>query len=462
MTEKSWDDPLRSALFTDLYQLTMAQAYDAEGMDRPASFELFFRSLPPSRNYVVAAGLEDVLDYLESFQFSDDDIQYLRCQEKFLDSFLSKLRDLRFTGEVHAVPEGTVVFPHEPLVRVVAPIMQAQLVETFILNQIHFQSIAATKASRVVIAAGGRKVVDFGSRRAHGADAALKVARASYLAGASGTSNVLAGKRYGVPIFGTMAHSYIQAHDDEAAALENFARTFPHTTLLVDTYDTLDGVRKVISLREKLGEAFAVRAVRLDSGDLAELAGQTRRMLDDAGLAEVRIFASSGLDEYKVAKLVAADAPIDGFGVGTNLAVSNDAPALDMAYKLVQYAGRPRMKLSSGKILYPGTKQVFRRVESDRMVYDVVGCEDEPIKAQLLLQPVMRHGQRLPAASPPLSQVRTYARQQFDQLPAELQSLEVAQRPYEVRASDELEQRRRQVERFLETHGRSPRSAPQG
>ena len=269
---------------------------------------------------------------------------------------------------MYAVPEGTLVFPNEPLLQVIAPITEAQLIETFVLNQVHFQSVAATKAARVVAAAQGRAIVDFGSRRSHGMDAALKVARATHLAGGAGTSNVLAGKLYGIPVFGTMAHSYIQAHDDEFASFDSFARLYPETTLLVDTYDTLAGVRKVIELSQKLEGRFQVRAVRLDSGDLGGLAVDTRRMLDEAGLQRVKIFASSGLDEYKSQKLVQTGAPIDAFGVGTKLAVIADAPDLDMAYKLVEYGGKGRLKLSAKKLLYPGRKQIFRQIENGKMV----------------------------------------------------------------------------------------------
>ncbi|MEX0704015.1 MAG: nicotinate phosphoribosyltransferase [Planctomycetales bacterium] len=456
MTEP-FDDPLRSALFTDLYELTMAQAYDAEGFDGIAHFELFFRSLPPNRNFVMAAGLDDVLAYLEALRFTESDIDYLRRQRKFADDFLDRLRDVRFTGDVDAVPEGTLVFPDEPLVRVSAPILAAQLVETFVLNQVNFQSIAATKAARVMLAARGRTVVDFGSRRAHGADAALKVARASWLAGAAGTSNVLAGKRYGIPTFGTMAHSYIQAHDDEFRAFEVFARQFPETTLLVDTFDTLDGVRRVIALRDRLGDDFRVQAVRLDSGDLARLAKASRKLLDEAGLRSVRIFASSGLDEYRIARLLDAGAPIDGFGVGTGLAVSDDAPALDTAYKLVEYAGRPRTKLSAEKVLHPGRKQVFRTVRDGLLAGDTIGRFDEDLPGELLLVPMMRGGQRLPAGRVPLAEVRERARRELEQLPEPLRALESAREPYPVEFSAELE---RELEALRRERGVSPPSPP--
>ncbi|MEX0886725.1 MAG: nicotinate phosphoribosyltransferase [Phycisphaeraceae bacterium] len=430
--------PFAEALFTDLYELTMAQAYAAEAMDEVAVFELFFRKLPAQRNYVVAAGLADVLDYLEHVRFSDDDLAYLRGHGGFTDAFLERLRRLRFTGDVHAVPEGTVVFPNEPVVQIVAPIIEAQLVETYLLNQVHFQSVAATKAARCVLAAAGRTVVDFGSRRAHGIDAALKVARTSYIAGAAGTSNVLAGKRYTIPIFGTMAHSYVQAHADEAAAFAAFARLYPDTTLLVDTYDTLAGVDRVIDLARTLGDAFAIRAIRLDSGDLGALAAAARQRLDRAGLTRVKIFASSGLDEHEMQRLVAAKAPIDGFGVGTKLAVSRDAPDLDFAYKLVAYAGRPRTKLSAQKVIYPGQKQVFRRVRDGRMAGDVLGLHDEPGEGEPLLEPVMRSGRRLVAGRVSLDAAREHAGRELARLPDLWRSLAPAQRAYPVHTSRAL------------------------
>jgi len=432
--------PERSALFTDLYELTMAQAYLAKGMNETAVFELFFRKLPSERNYIVAAGLDDVLSYLEHWEVADEDIRFLQTRGQFSERFLSELKTLRFTGDVYAMREGTPVFPHEPLIQVVAPLCVAQLMETFILNQMHCQSVLAAKAARVVTAAEGRNVVDFGSRRAHGTDAALKVARASYLVGAGATSNVFASRLYGIPAVGTMAHSYIQAHDDETAALDAFAREFPDTTLLVDTYDTLTGIRKVIALRNKLGERFRVRAVRLDSGNLVQLSKQSRQMLDAAGLQDVKIFASSGLDEHAIRELISAGAPIDGFGVGTKMVVSDDAPALDMAYKLVEYRGRPRMKLSSDKVLYPGRKQVFRkRDDGGMMTGDCIGRYDEDIDGEPLLQPVMKEGRRLDSGRVPLDEARAYATRELQHMPAEIRSLNAASTPYPVMVSDRLQ-----------------------
>jgi nicotinate phosphoribosyltransferase len=439
MTGQAPTPPSNLALFTDLYELTMGQAYAAEGMDQPAVFELFFRTMPPRRNFLVAAGIEDVLDYLEQLHFTHDDLAYLRSLGRFSESFLDRLKGLRFTGEVWAVPEGTLVFPHQPLVQVRAPLIEAQLVETYVLNQVHFQTVLASKAARVVLAAQGRSVVDFGSRRAHGVDAALKMARACYLAGAIGTSNLLAGQRYGIPVFGTMAHSYIQAHASELDAFEAFVREFPETTLLVDTYETLDGVRHVIELAQQLQERFRVRAVRLDSGNLGELARAARRMLDEAGLSQVGIFASSGLDEYEIQRLVGQGAPIDAFGVGTKLAVSEDAPALDMAYKLVEYAGIARTKRSTGKVLLPGRKQIYRQWAQDRMVEDVLAAWDEDVSGQPLLVPRMQDGHRT-VAPPPISDVRQYVQQQLAALPDALRQLDTADPPYPVQLSPRLKQ----------------------
>ncbi|MEE8142245.1 MAG: nicotinate phosphoribosyltransferase [Planctomycetota bacterium] len=437
-TDDAYCDPLRSALFTDLYELTMAQAYHAEGMEQSAVFEFFFRRMPTQRNYMLTAGIADVVAALEEVRFHDHELAYLHEQELFTDEFLERLRSFRFTGDVYALPEGTPAFPHEPLLQVVAPMVEAQLIETLVINQIHFQTLVATKAARVVTAARGRPVVDFGSRRAHGSDAALKMARASYLAGAAGTSNVLAGQRYRIPIFGTMAHSYVQAHDDEGQAFQAFARQFPDSTLLVDTYDTLDGVQKVIDLSCRLGDRFRVHAIRLDSGDFLMLAQQSRQLLDDAGLHKVQIFVSGGLDEYSIAELVRAGAPIDGFGVGTKLAVVADAPYLDCAYKLVEYAGRPRLKLSSSKVIYPGRKQVFRRTQAGRMAGDVISRCNEKCPGKPLLQLVMRDGQRLAAGSISLEEARQHAERELRSLGPDCLGLTLS--PYPIEFSAGLQQ----------------------
>ena len=421
-----------SALFTDLYEVTMAQAYAAERMSGTAVFETFFRKLPPGRSYVMAAGLSDVLDFLEEFRFEQEDLDYLRRLGLFGDEFLQSLAGVRFTGDVWAVPEGTVVFPNEPIVQVIAPILEAQLAETLVVNQIHLQSVIASKAARVVEAARGRRVVDFGARRAHGTDAALKVARAGYLAGLAGTSNLLAARQYGIPPFGTMAHSFVQAFDSELDAFAAFARLYPDTTLLVDTYDTLRGVDRVIELAKRLGDRFNVSAIRLDSGDLGALSKATRTKLDAAGLSQVGIFASSGLDEYRIAALMDDGCPIDGFAVGTKLVVAQDAPALDMAYKLVEYNGVGRTKFSRGKVIYPGRKQVVRRLDNGAFAGDTIGKPDEKLNNEPLLVPVMKSGQRLSTHDFTLEAARRRARQQIDAIPPQLRLLGDADWSYPV------------------------------
>ncbi len=448
----AWVTDHNAAMLVDLYELTMVQAYLRGGMDELAVFDLFIRRLPSSRNYLIAAGLDDVLRYLETITFGDDAIEYLRSTGRFGDDMLDWLREFRFTGDVYAMPEGAVAFADEPLVQIVAPLPQAQLIETFVLNQIHLQTMLASKAARVVDAARGRSLLDFGLRRMHGTDAGMKAARALYIAGVGATSNVLAGQVYGIPVAGTMAHSYIQAHDDERSAFEAFASVYPDTTLLVDTYDTIEGVRRVIELAGRLGEAFAVQAIRLDSGDLGELARQARRMLDDAGLSHVNIIASGGLDEYAIDELLAGDAPIDGFGVGTKLGVSADAPTLDSAYKLSAYAGRGRMKLSTDKSNLPDRKQVYRSYDGrGRMVGDTIARHDESLDGTPLLTPVMRHGQRLDAGRETLDHMRDRAATHREALPDPLRSLTPADEPYPVAISDGL---RADVDRLRSEIGR--------
>jgi nicotinate phosphoribosyltransferase len=441
-TPGRWVDDTNQALLTDLYQLTMAQAYWKEAMDGEAVFSLFFRRLPPARNYLLACGLDDALHFLETARFSDQGIAYLATLPGFHREFLDRLRRFRFSGDVYAMPEGTPVFPGEPILEVVAPIAEAQLVETLVMNQVQLQTVLASKASRIVTAAGGRTVVDFGLRRMHGADAGLKSARAFHIAGVDATSNVLAGLVYGLPVAGTMGHSYIQAHDHELDALRSFLQLYPEAILLVDTYDTLRGVEKVIELARELGGDFRARGIRLDSGDLGDLAVGSRRMLDTAGLGRVGIFASGGLDEAQIAELVRRGAPINGFGVGTAMAVSSDAPALDLAYKLSGYAGRGRLKTSPGKANLPGQKQVFRLEPGGRAVGDVIGRWDEPPppRGRPLLRPVMRGGQRLPAGTgrEVLAASRELARRELDRLPDPIRGLEEAEPGYPVEISPAL------------------------
>ena len=426
------------ALFTDLYQLTMLQAYFEERMTERAVFSLFVRRLPPNRNFLIACGLDTVLDYLETLRFTDHDLAYLESLCMFSDRFLAWLADLRFTGDVHAVREGTPIFANEPILEVEAPLPEAQLIETYLLNQIQLQTMLASKAHRVLTAAQGRPVIDFGARRMHGADAALNAARAFWVEGVNATSNVLAGKRFGIPVAGTMAHSYIQAHGDESAAFRAFANLYPNTVLLIDTYDTLAGVKKVIELAKRLGDDFKVRAVRLDSGDLLDLSQQVRTALDNAGLSHIEIIASSSLDEYEIDRLISSGAPIDGFGVGTAMGVSADAPYLDIVYKLAAYAGEGRVKLAASKPVLPGRKQVFRISDGDRDTGDTIGRADEDLPGRPLLEQVMRHGKRLIPANPDLNETRHYAAEQIARLPDAVRDLPEAARPYPVEISREL------------------------
>jgi nicotinate phosphoribosyltransferase len=381
-----------SALLTDLYELNMAASYLRRGMDHQATFSLFVRTIPPGRGFLVAAGLDPCLRFLETFRFEEDELAFLQDELGFDDATVEAFRRLGFEGDVWAVPEGRIVFADEPLLEITAPIAIAQLVETFLLNQVTFHTTIASKAARCRIVARDRQLVDFAFRRTQGVDAAIAVARATAIVGFVATSNVEAARRYGLRATGTMAHSYIESFPSEADAFRAFAEDFPErTTFLVDTYDTANGVRTAIEVIRELGLTENL-AVRLDSGDLDALSREARRTLDDAGLAQVQIFASGGLDEHDLHRLVEAGAPIDAFGIGTRLGVSADAPFLDSVYKLVEYDGRPVLKLSAKKATEPGRKQVFRGPEGD-----VIGLRDEPPPdgAEPLLIPVMLGGERV-------------------------------------------------------------------
>lgn len=418
--------PSTSLLLTDLYQLTMLQGYVAHGMEEQATFEFFVRKLPPTRNFLLAAGLEQALCFLEELRFTSEELEWLNRCGLFRPSLVSYLETLQFTGDVHAIPEGTVFFPDEPIMRVTAPLPQAQLVETRLINLLHFQTLIASKAARSVLVAPGKLLVDFGLRRTHGAEAGLLAARASYLAGFSGTSAVQAAPLFGIPIHGTMAHSFIQAHEDETAAFERFAYVNPdNVVLLIDTYDTEAGAAKVVSLAPRLRQkGIAIRGVRLDSGDLADHARKVRRILDEGGLTDTTIFASGNLDESVVRQLLDAQAPIDGFGIGTRMDTSADAPYLDCAYKLEAYGGKARRKRSEGKATWPGCKQVYRRYDADgRMRCDILTLEDDSQEGEPLIKPVMRAGKRL-ADPVPLTALREHARDELARLPHALQALE--------------------------------------
>ena len=431
--------PRTSALLTDLYQLTMLNGYFAEQMEDVAVFEFFVRKLPQKRAFLMAAGLEQVLDYLESLAFTAEELDWLSSTARFPKEFIDYLAGLRFTGDVHAMPEGTVFFPDEPIVRVTAPIPQAQLVESRLINILHLQTLIASKAVRCVLIAPGKLLVDFGMRRSHGAEAALFAARASYLAGFSGTATVLADKLFGIPTFGTMAHSFVQSHDTEVEAFRAFARTQPdNVALLIDTYDTLRGAARIVALYPELKKSgIVIKAVRLDSGDLVGQSHAVRAILDAGQLADVRIFCSSNLDEYALQELLAAGAPIDGFGIGTHLDTSADAPYLDCVYKLQEYAGQARRKRSPTKATWPGRKQVYRYYsDNGRLHHDVLTVSDDFLAGEPLLAPVMRAGRRL-EPSPPLDEARQCAAAQLRRLPDHLQQLEPGT-PYPVTVSKQL------------------------
>ena len=418
------------ALFTDLYELTMAQGYWQSGKTARATFSLFFRKYPPDRAYFVFAGLHDVLSYLEGFRFSYEDVAYLRSTAKFDGGFLDYLSQLRFTGTVRAMPEGAIFFSDEPVIEVTAPVVEAQIVETFVLNQVNLQSILATKASRVVYAAPGKTIVDFAARRTHGTDAANNLGRVSYMVGFAGTSNVLAGRLYGIPTFGTMAHSFVTSFEHETDSFRAYAKSFPDSsTFLVDTYDTIEGTKNAIKVAHEMKkQGHSLRAIRLDSGDFLDLALKTRALLDEAGLKKVEIFASGGLDEFEVDRLLVAGAPIDGVGVGTKVGVSADAPYGDSVYKQVEYDGRPVIKLSADKHTLPGPKQVFRyRDDEGIFMKDVIACADEPAPdgAGPLLGEVMRNGE-LVGSLQTLGELRENFKKEFACLPERHKALRSA------------------------------------
>jgi len=417
-TGTAW--PAAPALLTDLYQLTMVTAYQALGMERTATFEFFVRQLPPARGFLVAAGLEQALDYLEGLRFSPEELRWLETTARFRSGALRRLEDFHFTGDVDAMPEGSVFFAGEPILRVTAPLPEAQFVESRIINLLNFQTMIASKAARCRLAAGPRRLVDFGLRRAQGAEAGLLAARACHVAGFDATATVEAGRLFDIPLSGTMAHSFIEAHDDEVQAYRAFARIHPRgLTLLIDTYDTLRAARHVADLCRG---GVPVEGVRLDSGDLGQLAREVRAILDAGGCDAVRIVASGNLDEYEIARLLAGGAPIDVFGVGTRLDVSVDAPCLDCVYKLQEYAGRPRRKRSAGKATWPGRKQVFRDCGADGTILaDTIGLVDEPLPGRPMLAPAMRGGRRL--VQPTLAEIRARAQAEISTLPAECRRL---------------------------------------
>jgi nicotinate phosphoribosyltransferase len=448
MTERS------SALLTDLYQINMIQAYLDHGVTETAVFELFVRKPPARRGFLVAAGLEQALQYLESLRFSAAEIEWLKSTGRFRTNLLDYLAAFRFSGDVHAMAEGTVFFADEPILRVIAPLPQAQFVESRLINILHYQTLIAAKAARSVLAAPNKVLVDFGLRRAHGAEAGLMAARASYLAGFAGTATVLAGQEFGIPIYGTMAHSFVESFDDETAAFVAFAQSRPdNLVLLIDTYDTEAAARKVVALAPKLKEAgIAIGGVRLDSGDLVALSRSVRAILDAGGLRDVTIFASGGLDEDELAMFARENAPIDGFGIGTSLTTSSDVPSLDAVYKLQEYAGVARRKRSAHKATWPGRKQVWRRYGADGgMAGDTLSLEASAGGEQRFGEPlvhlVMQNGRRLqPPAS--LDDIRHHAKRELERLPEPLRRLEEGAM-YPVAVTAELKELAAEVDRRM-------------
>jgi nicotinate phosphoribosyltransferase len=442
------------SLFTDFYELTMCASYFDNKKFEPATFDLFIRRLHKNRSYLLFAGLEQVLLYLKNVKFTEEHLAYLKKQG-FDQRFLDYLRDFRFTGDVWAVPEGTVAFPCEPLIRVTAPIIEAQLVETFLLNTVNLQTMIATKASRVVHAAKGKTVIEFGLRREHGIDAGMKVARSSYIAGCQGTSNVLAGLCYGIPVFGTMAHSFVMSYEKEIDAFRAFAKTFPNnSTLLIDTYGDVAGAEKAAVVAKELEKAgHKLSGVRLDSGDLTEISKKVRKLLDEKNLRDVRIFASGDLDEFKIETLLKNGAKIDAFGVGTKMGTSADKPYVDVIYKLCETLNEnggfsPIMKLSKGKVTLPGRKQVYRfKDKNGNFEKDVIALADEKVNGEPLLVKVMEKGE-ITYDLPSLDEIRANAAENLSKLPEKYKTLTAAPE-YPVDLSRNLEKLIRELKKKI-------------
>jgi nicotinate phosphoribosyltransferase len=428
----------------------MLQSYYEEGMEDTAVFEFFVRRLPEHRNFMLFAGLEQVLEYIEHLHFSAEELEWLKRSGRFDSGFVDRLEQFRFSGDVHAMAEGTVFFPDEPVLRVTASLPQAQLIESRLINILHYQTLIASKAARCRLVAPDKTLIEFGMRRAHGAEAALLAARANYIVGFDGTATVQAEHDFGVPIFGTMAHSYIQSHQSESRAFENFAHSHPdNVVLLIDTYDTRRGAEKVVSLAKSLRkEGITIKAVRLDSGNLLEMSTSVRGILDDGNCSDISIFASGDLDEYRLAELIDSGSPIDAFGIGTRLNISQDSPSLECVYKLQEYAGQARRKKSVGKTTWPGCKQVYRHRASNSSFNgdQVTLANDVRGDGEALIVPVMRKGKRIkPAES--LERIRERSSDQLASLPEHLTALAVSAEPYPVEMSQELKVLAEQVDK---------------
>lgn len=419
---------MSTALFTDLYELTMAQSYLEHHKTGQAVFSLFARRLPRERNFLVACGLQTLVEYLASFRFTPEDLDYLRGLHKFSDSFLTYLRDYRFKGRLYAIPEGRIIFQNEPLLQAEGSLPEVQILETLAVNILHFQTLIAAKAARTFLVSRGKRLVDFGLRRAHMPTAGIFAARAAFIAGFDGTSDVEAGRRFAIPVFGTMAHSYVLAFPSEEEAFRAFAQSFPRQALLlIDTYDTLACAKMVAKLAR---EGLPLLGVRLDSGDIPSQAAAVRKILDEAGQEKAQIFVSSGVDEYAIAAWLQDGVPADAFGVGTHFITSSDMPYLDMAYKLTEYEGQPKFKTSPGKVTFPFKRQVFRFYEHGRMVRDETLRMGEACPGEPLVQLVMEDGRLLGPLAEPAASRETFL-QDVARLPAAL--LGLAKAEYEVR-----------------------------
>ena len=441
-----------SALLTDLYQLTMLQSYYEEGMEDTAVFEFFVRRLPAHRNFMLFAGLEQVLEYLENLHFSREELEWLERSGRFDAEFVARLEQFQFSGDIDAMSEGTVFFPDEPALRVTATLPQAQLIESRLINILHYQTLIASKAARCRLVAPGKTLIDFGMRRAHGAEAALLAARANYIVGFDGTATIQAEQDFGIPIFGTMAHSYIQSHQSESQAFEKYAYSHPdNVVLLIDTYDTRRGAEKVVRLAKSLREeGITIKAVRLDSGDLLDLSVSVRCILDDGDCRDIALFASGDLDEYEIAELIDRSCPIDAFGIGTRLNISQDSPSLDCVYKLQEYAGQARRKRSEGKTTWPGCKQVYRhRANNGKFNGDLVTlASDVRGDGEALIVPVMRKGKRIKPAET-LERIRERSSDQLASLPKDLTTLAVSAKRYPVEMSPGLKDLAEHVDRHF-------------
>ena len=443
-------NPITSPLLTDLYQLTMLQGYLQREMHETAVFEFFVRNLPESRGFLMAAGLESVLSFLEQLHFSPKELEYLSGAGRFSQKLLDYLAGFHFSGDVHALPEGTICFANEPIIRITAPLPEAQFIESRLINLLHYQTLISSKAARCYFAAAGRaNLTDFGLRRCHGAEAGILAARSSYLAGFAGTATVLAEPLYGIPVFGTMAHSFIETQDDERDAFLHFAFANPeNVTLLIDTYDTCRGAKRAVEAAAVLKKkGIELRGVRLDSGDMVKLSKKVRKILDDGGLSDVQIFASGNIDEYKIKNFLEQGAPINGFGVGTKLDTSADAPYLDCAYKLTEYAGKPKLKKSEGKETIPGAKQIFRQYDDNTMVKDILTIEGDKKNGKPLLKSFMKKGKR---TSEPrsLEEIKEYALGQLEMLPQHFKNL-LTTPVYPVEISRELSSLKEKAEQKL-------------